>query len=200
MKIKHLPLIGILVMILSVAVIPGVYASWHYAEMPPLVQSADILLGIHDFYYPPEEILPSDKEATDLHENHYSLVTDIVDHRDYGLNATKKAIIREMLENGAGVVYSNQNVQGGNLKFIGDEYSGLMFAVAYSTATEYIAYTFANDYVTTSNIGNYITVYKTIMVKDAYGEWSATTSFEGKAKVYKPAVANGPSIDVTSWI
>ncbi len=199
MRLKHLPLIGLLLFIISVVVIPGAFATWKYSTTGPRQQDTNLSLGIVDFYYPPEEVLPGDDQATELHENHFNMVTSIVNHVDYGLNATKKPIIRELLEDGAGVVYSNQNVQGGNLKFVGDDISGLMFAVAYQTATEYIAYTFSDDYVTTANVGNYITVYKTIIVKGDNGRWVATTSFEGQAKVFSPQIADGPNIDVTSW-
>ena len=34
--------------------------------------------SITEFYYKPEELLPGDGDATNLHENHYNLITNIV--------------------------------------------------------------------------------------------------------------------------
>ena len=93
----------------------GVYAGWLYTgPVDDSTSTVDVSLGV--FEYKPEEVLPGGDEATKLHENHNNLVNNIVNHIDYGLNATKKPIVRKLLEDGAGVVYCDQNVSGGNLK------------------------------------------------------------------------------------
>ena len=202
MRTNRFLLIGILLFILSFALVPGVFATWNYSSFGPEEKENLFSVSLNEFYYKPEEILPGDDEATDLHENHYNLLTNIVDHVSYGLNATSKPIVRMMLEDGAGVVYSNQNVQGGNLKHMlldSSDVEDLMFAVEYVTATEYNAYTFSANSVTYANLDQYITVYKTQMIKGADGKWEAKRSFLGQAKVFRPPVTD-LSIDVTSWV
>ncbi len=201
MRLKHLPLLAILLLTISIALIPGSFASWKYAGTILEEQDSNLSMLMDEFYYTPEEVLPGDDGATELHQNHYNLVTNIVDHIDYGLNASKKPIIRKLLEDGEGVVYSNQNVSGGNLKHMlldSSDVEKLMFAVEYGTDTEYYAYTFSSQYVTSDYVGKYIAVYKTIMVKNENGKWIATTSFVGQAKVFRTPVSV-LSIDVKTW-
>ena len=162
MKLRHFCLLSTLFVLIIAVFVPIVQATWIFTDASPNDVREDITLGMNEFYYKPEEVLPGDGEATDLHENHYNLVTNIVDHVTYGLNATSKPIVRELLEDGAGVVYSNQNVQGGNLKHMlldSSDVEDLMFVVEYVTATEYNAYTFSGNSATYSNMGKFITVY-----------------------------------------
>ena len=201
MRFKHLPVLCLLLLIVSLALIPGVSASWKYSGETLEQQNTNLSMVMDEFYYAPEEVLPGDDGATELHQNHYNLVTNIVNHVTYGLNATSKPIVRKLLEDGAGVVYSNQNVQGGNLKHMllsSSDVEKLMFAVEYVTATEYHAYTFASTYVTSNNVGNYIVAYKTVMVKGENGKWVATTSYVGQAQVFRTPVSV-LSINVKTW-
>lgn len=181
----------------------GAYAMWTYTgPVDDTQDSVQISLGI--FEYKPEEVLPGDDNATELHENHNNLVISVVDHTSYGLNATKKPIIRNLLEDGAGIVYSNQNVSGGNLKHMmtsSSDVEKLMFCVQYVTDTEYHTYTFADTYVKRENVGLEIQVYKTVMEKQN-NKWVATKSYAGKAKVavvYSSSGGQLISIDVTTW-
>ena len=187
----------LITMIVFCSSIFGVFATWIFADLP--ISSKDELFNVNMsiWEFTPEEVLPDDNEATDLHQNHYNLIMSIVNHVDYGLNATKKPIIRRLLENGAGVVYSNQSVSGGNLKHMlldGNDVNALMFAVEYETDTKYNAYTFRESDL---NIGAVIEVYKTVIEK-VDGKWKATLSYEGTAKVFI-APNSVVNIDVTTW-
>ena len=194
---KILTLLIALVMCLATA---SAYAVWTYASEPTNSTQNALSLGGIPFKYAPSQILPGDQDSTDLHSNHLNLIGNIVNHIDYGLNATKKPIIREMLEEGAGVVYSGQNVQGGNLKHMlvnTSDVDALAFVVQYSTATEFIAYTFCENDANGDNLGDYIEVYKTVIEKKNT-KWEATLSYKGEAKVFDPGIVSY-SIDVTTW-
>ncbi len=190
--------------LLLLITVGGVSASWlYYLDPTPAGQSQmGITMGM--FEYAPEEVLPGDKEATDLHENHLNLINNIVSHVDYGLNANKKPLVRKLLEDGAGIVYSNQNVSGGNLKHMmldSSDVESLMFAVAYYSDTEYHAYTFSGKQVVYGMEGTVIDVYKTIIVKEN-NKWSAKTSFLGSATISGVATSDGQSlisIAVNTW-
>ena len=201
MKVKHLPLLGLLLFIISVAFVPGVYATYYYTQTGPDDVETSFDKEFIEFYYKPEEILPSGGNATQLHENHLNLIKNIVDHIDYGLNATKKPLVRELLEDGAGVVYSNQNVSGGNLKHMllgSSDVENLMFAVEYVSDTEYNAYTFSGNDADYDNVDEYITVYKTQIVKGENNKWTSVRSFQGKAQVGRMH-SGGLSINVKTW-
>ena len=193
----------LLVVVLSVffCTIVGAVATWRFSELPAVGNGNDFNVTLNVFDFKPSEILPGDQEDTQLHSNHYNLIESIVNHIDYGLNATKKPIVRELLEDGAGVVYGNQNVQGGNLKHMllsGSDVNALMFAVEYHTDTEYWSYTFSQASINLATNGDYVEVYKTIVEKKN-GKWEATKSYYGKAKVFDTGVDGIISIDVKSW-
>ena len=124
----------------------------------------------------------------------------IVNHVDYGLNANKKPIIRNLLlKDRVGIVYGDQSVSGGNLKHMllnTSDVNALMYAVEYVSDTEFNAYTFIESELDSDNVGSYIQVYKTTIVND--GGWKATLSYEGRAKVCRPGVVSY-SVDVTTW-
>ena len=179
--------------------INGVVATWVYSNEPSIGAEDDTHAGIIPFEYKPVEILPSDKEDTQLHVNHFNLISSIVNHVDYGLNANKKPIIRELLLDDHGVVYGDQNVSGGNLKHMllnTSDVNALMYVVEYVTDTEFNAYTFVDAEADSDNVGQYIQVYKTVIKKNT--KWEATLSYEGRAKVFRPGVVSY-SIDVTTW-
>ena len=180
--------------------IPGVFATWNYSLFPITEEQLFISTGgLAEFYYKPEEILPGEEEDTQLHQNHYNLLQNIVNHIDYGLNATKKPIIRNLLLENHGVVYSEQNVQGGNLKHMmlnTSDVDRLGFVVQYVSDTEFAAYTFSSTQLT-SKVGSYIEVYKTQIIYEN-GKWKDVRSFTGIAIVFRPQVVP-LSIDVTTW-
>ena len=186
----------------------GVYATWTYNAFIDDVETPIIPI-VKEFEYRPEEVLPGDKEDTQLHENHYNLLTSIVNHVDYGLNASKKPIIRELLLKEHGVVYGDQNVSGGNLKHVlaaeSSVAGGVQFAMKRISDTEYHTFTFVQSELNNTTQGNYLEVYKTVMVysADANGKvcWHAPLGYKGRAKAAwcETDKKDVYSIDVNSW-
>lgn len=106
-----------------------------------------------------------------------------------------------MDENG-NVIYGNQNVQGGNLKHILTSQTNaenVQFCITRISATEYHTYTFSQNLLNATAYGNQIEVYKTVMVKDEDGIWSAPKSFKGVALAFDPGIVSR-SIDISTWV
>jgi len=165
----------------------GVFATWQYAQTPASPQSDVLNILLNLFEYAPEEILPGgDAEEAPLGENHFYLVNRILNEADkgYGLNAGDNGVLHTYLNN-QGRVYSNQHATSGNLKFVLDSKTntdGLYYCLEYISDTEYYAYTFASSTLTdAAENDTEIVAYRTILVKD--GDWKATTSYLGYAKV-----------------
>ena len=158
-------------------------------------------MGMSVFDFPPEAIVPGGAVEAPLGQNHLALIGMILNEVSYGLNATKKPIIHDTLENPGDVIYCSQTVQGGNLKHLMiDSVTAseqLYFVITKISDTEYHTFTFLDadlDYV----VGTEISVYKTVMVKGENGMWTASKSYQGYAKVNRPQqVSKG--IDVTSY-
>lgn len=200
MKIKTLLVCIILgILVCSTA---GVFATWRYAEVSPESKDINLNLGLNEFIYKPEEILPDDEQADKLGQNHLQLIENLLWVDSYGLNETKKPIIHDLLENTGDVVYGQENVQGGNLKHIfvdlSTESAKLMFVVEKVNSIQYMAYTFVYSAVTINTVGTYIEVYKTQIDKGTDNVWLATQSWLGEARVNSPAKVSR-SIDTTSW-
>ena len=187
--------------IAMVVLVPGVFATWRYSYLPVGSQGIELNNTLVEFYYKPEELLPGDDDATELHENHLRLIENIVNHIDYGLNATKKPIVLQLLKTEKDKVYSDQNVQGGNLKHMlldSSDVENLMFVVEYVTDTEFAAYTFSGVKASYSNMDSFIEVYKTQILYEN-GRWKATRSFTGQSKVFRPGIVD-ISVNVDTWI
>ena len=194
----------LLIVFASMLAVGGVSATWTYTEKR--VDDIDNNFGVNigEFEFKPEEILPDDEEADQAGQNHVTLLDRIVNHITYGLNSNSKPIVNDLLQSGTAVVYSQQNVQGGNLKHLlvsGATVDKLDFAIAYVSATEYACYTFSSAELTNSNIGTNILAYKTKIVKEN-GKWVETFSYEGKATVTSVNVKNSNiiTINVNSWV
>lgn len=179
----------------------GVYATWMYAEMPLYQQQAAMPLAMNSFEYAPQDIVPGGSIDAPVGENHLALIEKILNEASYGLNATKKPIIHNVLESPGDVIYCSQNVQGGNLKHLMiDGVSAankLYFVITKISDTEYHTFTFLYsdlNYIA----GTEIPVYKTLMIKGENGVWTAPRSYRGYAKINNPKqVSKG--IDVTSY-
>ena len=209
MKVLHA--FSLLIVIVILVMVGGVYATWKYAELPPQNVLQDVDVSISVFDYPPEQILPGgDTQEAPLGENHLKLVELILweDSKGYGLNINDNVLIHSYLKRNK-VVYSNQKISGGNLKFILDSRNnthGLYYCIEKISDTLYYCYTFdVNTLSTASGTDQYITVYRTSLVKT--DEWRATTTYEGVAQTKRlsdlGASADSHSlkyaIDVTTW-
>ena len=172
-----------LIMLLTVG---GVFASWAFAEDPAPSVSDNTGLKISIFDYAPEEILPGgDIVESELGGNHYVLVDLVLNesNKGYGLNISNNVVLHKYLKQQP-VVYSNQKVSGGNLKFILDPQNnthGLYYCVEKVTDTEYYCYTFSTDALATAAGSDVmIPAYRTTLVKTDY--WRATVSYLGNVK------------------
>ena len=208
MIIKYVSLALCLIMLLSVG---GVFATWKYAEFSPDEKSQEIGLSLSGFDYPPEQILPGgDTIEAEIGENHNKLIELILweDDKGYGLNINNNVLIHQYLRSHK-VVYSNQKISGGNLKFILDPHNnthGLYYCIEKIDNNLYYCYTFdINALSTASGTTEYITVYRTSLVKTDI--WRALTSYEGIAQtkhlsdmgVSADSQSLKYSIDVTTW-
>ena len=206
--VQILAFIMCLVLIFSVS---GVYATWKYSELSPQAAQQDVSVSLMVFDYPPEQILPGgDTQEAPLGENHLALINLILceDDKGYGLNISNNVLIHKYLKN-EDVIFSNQKISGGNLKFILDPHNnthGLYYCIEKISDTLYYSYTFdINHLSTASGTDEYITVYRTSLVKT--DEWRATTTYEGIAKtrslssmgVSADSQSLKYSIDVTTW-
>ena len=190
----------------------SVYGSWiYYADTVPFGYT--VLKKMGEFEYAPEEVLPGGSESNqevELGGNHFALIDLILNEKDkgYGLNINNSVIIHQYLKKQS-VVYSNQKVSGGNLKFILDPKNnthGLYYCVQKVTDTEYNVYTFSfYDMDQAKGTNTEIQVYKTVLVKT--NKWNATKSYIGYAKVRTLTtlgVSADPntipySVDIATW-
>lgn len=186
----------------SILSMNAVCASWSFSDLPILNTQGVFSPALNLFDYKPEEVLPGgDVVAPSLGENHLRMIYNLIHEPDYGLNATKKPIIHNLLVNPGDIVYSNQNVTTGNLKHLLPDFSTetekLYFVITKVSDTEYDAYTLlANDIMLP--IGTYVPVYKTLMTKNEQGVWAAAVSYIGYAQVNSPGIV-GRAIDVSTW-
>lgn len=203
--------LSIFIGLLALLSVGGIWASWAYAEdpAPSVVDTSGLQMSIFD--YAPEEILPGGEIVeSELGDNHYVLIDLILNenNKGYGLNISNNVVIHKYLKD-VPVVYSNQKVSGGNLKFILDPQNnthGLYYCVEKVTNTEYYCYTFSTDaLVTAAGTDVAIPVYRTTLSKTDY--WRATTSYLGTAKtislsdldVSADSQAIKYTIDVSTW-
>ena len=208
---KILRFIPLLVCFLIIITVGGAYATWNYAVLAPPNVQQNVNISLSVFDYPPEQILPGgDTETAPLGENHLKLIELILweDDKDYGLNINNNAVIHQYLKSHK-VVYSNQKISGGNMKFILDSRHnthGLYYCVEKVSDTLYYCYTFdVNALSTASGTSKYITVYRTSLVKT--DQWKATTAYEGVAQTKRLSeLGESPdshslsySIDTTTW-
>ena len=204
-------LLPLLLCLMTFVTIGGVYATWTFADeaMTPDTETMGVKLSVFD--YAPEEILPGgDVVESELGENHFKLIDLILNERDkgYGLNINNNVVLHKYIRN-KGVVYSNQKVSGGNLKFILDSKNnthGLYYCLEKVSDTVYYAYTFSTEILDTiGGTDAELVVYRTILEKT--DKWYATKSYLGYAKTKSLSdlgVSADPnsipySIDVSTW-
>lgn len=166
----------------------GVFAIWKFAEGAESVETPkDVILG--NFEYTAEEILPGGDQndgPIEIGQNHHVLIDLVLneDQKGYGLNINDNVLIHQYLKRQP-VIYSNQKVSGGNLKFILDPQKnthGLYYAVEYVSDTLYHCYTFStNELTTAAGTANEIVVFRTNLEKTDV--WRTTTSVQGFSQV-----------------
>ena len=201
-----------LLAIMIILCVGGVSATWKYAEISPTPQDQFMNVDIAIFEYPPEQILPGGNENDGeviLGNDHFRLVNLITNEagKGYSLNSNN-SLLNSLLEKSS-VVYSNQKVSGGNLKFVLDEKNntfGLYYTIEKIDDNLYYVYTFSIDDLATISGTNFeMCVYRTTVKKT--DTWAATVSHIGYAKTIKltdVGESASPqsltySIDVSSW-
>ena len=198
-KVKYLLLIGC---VIFATMFGGVCATWFYASQPAASVSQSHSVSVSEFEYTPEEVIPGGDIEAPLGENHLDLITLILNDDRYGLNATQKPIIHNLLKNPGDVIYCDQNVQGGNLKHLMIDSSSatdqLGFVITKVSDTEYHAFTFCYHDVRNGEIGSNVQAYKTILEKKQDGIWYATKSYMGYAAIFSPGIVS-VSIDYRTW-
>lgn len=186
------------------ASIGGVFATWYYAYGTVENDKEDLSFSLSEFEWKPDEILPTESE---IGENHLTLIELILNenNKGYGLNYDNKHVLEGYL-NDYGIVFSNQKVTGGNLKFVSDETNQLYYCVEKISDTMYYAYTFSfGDLNSVNGTAKMMPVYRTILEKTDI--WRAPKSYFGYAQT-KPlrdfGFENVPgtleySVDVSTW-
>ena len=203
-------LLAFFVALSAVISVADVYAKWIYLPpLDPIDTSANLFLG--EFYFVPEEVLP-DEEYSELHENHLNVVTLILEHATYGINTegNKSNVIHDNLNGVDSVLYLNQKIEKGNMKFFYNFYTGqedssqVFFCVQKKSDTLYYVYTYSKTDLTANRVNTKerITAYLTAMqFDDDDGLWSAIYSRVGSAIVI--SVPNYDffryGIDAASW-
>jgi len=188
--------------LLILAMVSGTFATWEYASQPatPVTQTYPFLF--EEFYYAPEEVIPGGSIEAPLGQNHLALIEMILNEPSYGLNATKKPIIHNVLKNPGNAIYCDQNVQGGNLKHLMIEASTsteqLYFVISKVSNTEYHAFTLLYNDLRNGAIGSEISVYKTVLEKGTDGVWRAPRSYVGYAEIFDPGIVQ-KSINCATW-
>ena len=183
----------------------GVFATWYYTHENATNAQATLSVSLSDFEWKPEEILPTESE---IGENHLALIELILNesNKGYGLNYDNKHVLEGYLDK-YGIVFSNQKVSGGNLKFVSDETNQLYYCVERISDTVYYAYTFSfSDLNSVKGTATVMPVYRTVLEKTDI--WRATRSYFGYAqtKLLRDFGAeNTPgtleySIDVSTWV
>lgn len=186
------------------ASVGGVFATWYYTyETTPNAQE-NLKVSLSEFEWKPDEILPTESE---IGENHLALIELILNEnqKGYGLNYDNKHVLEGYLDKD-GIVFSNQKVTGGNLKFVSDETNQLYYCVEKISDTMYYAYTFSfSDLNSVKGTATVMPVYRTVLEKT--DKWRAPRSYFGYAqtKLLRAFGAqNTPgtleySIDVSTW-
>lgn len=184
----------------------SILANWYYFPLsePETVQN-QAQPEIGEFYYKPEEVLPGGGVVPEIGKNHLDLLQLILYENDkgYGLNINKKPVVHNYLNKVGDIIYCDQNVSGGHLKFMLDKnatVNKLFFCITYVSETEYIAYTFSySEMMSAILYETKIVVYKTTLRKEN-GVWDDVLSAGGYATVESVSLADcGRSIDVDSW-
>ena len=179
--------LALMLSLLLVASVGGVFAIWHFAEEPAETKSGNFGIGINEFTWKPEEILPDDEE---IGKDYLNLLESITNNNKMGLNSGKGNVIKSTAKQ-YGYVHCDQQVTGGNLKHLKDFFTSadneLDFVIGYGDETTLYVYMFEADAAQNAFAGTtYINVYMTIMKYEAVGgvkKWVAKESQQGYAIV-----------------
>jgi hypothetical protein len=147
MKLKRLPLLGLLLFIISVAIIPGVYATWQYAISGPSPQEITIGIELAEYKWDGSENLPDAVQG----EDHAWLIFSIVCGEGIGLNDSD-SVLNDRIDDRVSKSYApdyfgSMAVTGGDeiQEIFDTKTEGLQFIVHAASDTEYYIYTTSVD-------------------------------------------------------
>ena len=186
----------ILSVMLSFAVIGGVYANWHYAEEPAESATTGLGVAINEFIWKAEEILPTVKPG----QNYLDLHEAIINNAKAGLNGSKDSLEEAVIKEKNSFIHSGYNLHGSNMKhlFITEACKELDFVLAYYSDTEFHLFIFKISDTKEGVVGvDKISVYKSIL-KKANGVWESEEVQMGFATT-KRLNSNTIIIDHKSW-
>ena len=192
--------IALLLGLLLIASLGGVFAVWFYANGTPSPRSDDVGITLAEFVYKPADILPEDES---LGEDYIQLLESILNNGKIGLNSGKGDTLEAAVQKNE-ILHWDQNIQGGNLKFLKDFLVGgareLDYVMHYVSDTEFHVYKYENDDVDqgTPNVTR-IKVYKTILIKED-GTWTGKESQLGYATLRYVPNSSHIGIIPTEWV
>ncbi len=197
--------------LLMVGTIAGVSAAFIYVTNPENVM-ANQHLGVAQFEYEPEEVLPDTPEDTVHQTNHNAVVYELLFNNNMGLNDGGKFLPDEVEEHG--LLPYLQKVQGGNLKHLIDASEGgknLGFDLEYINDDSFYAYSYYRYDHTHEEI---IVAYRTLIERNTdssvdqdgdgrMDKWKASASVKGWAPALEYAYDKEGKmqfhIDVEKW-
>lgn len=188
-------LMAALCLLLCLASVGGVYATWRYASDPAVYRTGDMGVDAGIFEWAPEEILPTTKPG----QNFMDLLEAILNSPKVGLNSGKDVILRNVNASQK-LLHCDQNVQGGNMKhaYTSEPSKDLDFIIEYSSSSLLILYIYVEDDAETKQTGQNIVVFKTYLQKEN-GKWDAPETEPGYAPIYTFPATSYRAPDVTMW-
>lgn len=177
----------------------GVYASWNYATFFTNELTPDLTLGLEDFTWKSENVLPGTPEDTKLGNNYMTLLEQIKNNSKMGLNGSKNTLFENTKKKG--ILHSDANVQGGNLKhlFITSECRELDFLLHYISDTEIHAYLYANTTLDEATVDKTIIQVYRATIKLENGTWKDTGTMVGYAVTRKLSGVSYLTINPSEW-
>lgn len=182
--------------------ITGAYASWSFADGIPNGKQLNVSVRFADFVWQGSDILPTD---SDLGKNHQSLITQLVDGENIGLNYPKSDL-NEYVDDRINGRYDrdyfgSMAVTGGSTmdKLFGTKSNNLCFLIHVISSTEYHIFTTGvylgeqgsqvlgfntKDGKPSIPIGEWIyPIYRTIIKRDnTSSEWEQVITQRGRAR------------------
>lgn len=202
----------------------GVYATWHYTTTGPSPVHQEIPLRLSEFNWAGSGNLPTDDA---IGENHLSLLDQIINHPEHGLN-TSKSYLNEQIEErqDGGIGWSSGRDTLGSMavtqseelnEIFGLTSFALDFLIQFKSSTEYYIFT-TGEYLGERGEINWLgnnktpgkpavpigqpiyTIYRTRVVKQN-GVWTAveTTSGYALSAWYEESRRNANATQIPSF-
>ena len=202
----------------------GAYSVWYYAGTPvtPTVHGLTVSLG--DFLWDGSGSLPTDDK---IGEDHISLIDNIINHPEHGLNASRSYLNEQIADrkdgglgwrNGRDTLGSMAVTQSAELdEIFGLSASSLEFLIQFASDTKYYLFTtgvYLGERGTINFWGNNASsgkptvplgypvypIYKTVVQK-INGTWTAISTVEGYANSawYEESRSNANATQIPSF-